>query len=65
MRTIILVIAGILILAYFGIDLREILSRERTPEWAISTLDFLKNVWQEYLEPPFRSLRGMFESWYN
>lgn len=61
-QAIALVIAGILLLAYFDVDLRGILSRERLPEWAISTLDFLKNVWRGYLEPRLQSLRELLEN---
>ncbi len=61
-KTVILVIAGILVLAYFGIDLSKMPPRENLPGWLISTLDLLKNVWQGLLEPLFRSLKGVFKN---
>ena len=61
-KTIVLVILGILILAYFGVDLSRMPPKENLPGWLISTLDIIKNIWQGYLEPLFRSLKKMFEN---
>jgi len=52
MKTVIIVIIAVIILGYFGFDLRTIIESDSVQQNLIYVWNFVVNVWNNYLERP-------------
>jgi len=52
MKTIIIIIIAVIILGYFGFDLRTIIESESVQQNLIYAWSFVVNIWENYLQRP-------------
>lgn len=59
-RTIIIIIIAIVILSYFGFDLKNIFTSEQVQKNLSYVWNFIVNIWTNYLSVPFSYLWGIW-----
>ena len=71
-RWILLIIVGILLLSYFGFDLRGLVEDDQTQsnfsfiwEFLADVWDFVVNVWETYVQEPAGYIWGFIKNMWN
>lgn len=64
-RMIIIIVIAIIILSYFGVDIKEFFMSEQVQKNFGYVLNFIKNVWTDYLAAPAHKLWGIIQALIN
>ncbi|MFC1751754.1 hypothetical protein ACFLY5_01255 [Patescibacteria group bacterium] len=59
-KSIIIVIAGVILLGIFGVDLKETISEGKVHDNLVYVWEIVRQVWNNYVERPINFVWGVF-----